>query len=748
MAALVSGLAAAALASCALAEMTTGRPGYGLIGYGIQMYDPPCAYACHDSITAPLNCTDAEMGDGDMSGMVMRRMAGMGDDGGSGSDLPSGNGWMVMSPTPACLANNDFYLQTLAFCMKSHCNGVPVDQLESFWALNVAGRSVDQPLPKISYQQALADITATPTRELNNSEFLNYTAVVPYDLWSISYISDTNFEAVEITHEKYALVVFLGGVMIPIGFSLLRFLPWPTSWVTKFNGYVVDPPVFGSRHASPLLGLGIVPTRGQAFFIAYFWILNIILCSVGYNPSGPNAWYDSLTSQLLAYSANRFGVLSFANLPLLVIYASRNNVVMWLSDWSHNTFLIIHRWIAFICMLQAALHSALYLRIHTMGAENDHATESKLPYWYWGIIATLALVVLIPASVQPLRQRAYKYFLASHIALSMLALIGCFLHIYFRFVQQWGYEVWIYMAVALWVFDRLVRAARSLRHGIKRAYVTPVDDDYYRVDVSGVSASGHVYLHFFTLNPWRFWESNPFSVAGVTHGRSPAPSSRPASVEEKAPVTSTAQTIESERSSDSPSRQVGATSAGSTSTTFFIRRTEKGLTSLLPTKGQIPSGLPVLVEASYGSGASFLQNGDIHPTSEFPNVLFIAGGVGITVVLPMLDKVSSVGPSLGRKKVYWGVRTIPLVHAVEEMLGYSSKDSGEKRRWGDVDIVLSVGDRMDVRGVLESELSSQEGGTTVVACGPAGMADEVRCVVAGLARHGVVARLIVESFAW
>lgn len=39
-------------------------------------------------------------------------------------------------------------------------------------------------------------------------------------------------------------------------------------------------------------------------------------------------------------------------------------------------------------------------------------------------------------------------------------------------------------------------------------------------------------------------------------------------------------------------------------------------------------------------------------------------------------------------------------------------------------------------------------GTKVVLCGPSTMADDVRCIVAGLARNGSVVSLIVEDFRW
>ncbi|KAI1374516.1 ferric-chelate reductase [Hypoxylon crocopeplum] len=739
--------AAGFLYALVVTSQSTGRPGHGFIGYGIEMYRPACAYGCHDSISAPLNCTDAEMGDdGDMGGMrrLRKRMGDMGGDS-MDDDLPSGDGWMVMDPTPACMANNDFYLQTLAYCLKERCLDVPVSELEEYWALNVAGRKTDQPAPKESYQEALAAITTTPSRELNNSMVLNYTAVVSDEQYIPNYYADLNFEGSEQTHERYGLVIFLTGAFIPIGLSLLRLLPWPVSWVSLFDAYFIDPPVFGSRHASPLWGLGIVPTRGQALFIGYLWLVNIVLSAVGYNPIWPHAWYTSLNKEVTNYVSNRLGLLSFANLPLVVLYAGRNNVLLLLTNWSHTTFLLLHRWIAFICMLQAVLHSAIYLQVYTHFTGYDYESDSQLPYWYWGIIGTLALAILIPASIQPLRQRFYQIFHAIHIAFSILALIGCYLHIYYRFNRQWGYETWVYIAVGVWVFDRLVRIARTVRGGIKRAYVTPIDDEYFRVDIPGITATGHVYLHFPTISTWRIWENHPFSVAGITRGiQAEIQHEVPTAVEGKEPEASeTSRSI----SPPSPPAQLVSGFQDRIGTTFFIRKSQTGLTSRLMASGSHQAVVPVLLEASYPS-SSVLKDHHIAPTSSIPHVLLIAGGVGITAILPYVDDISSVLPVIGSRKLYWGVRTLPLVDAVENMLGQMNEGSKGGRRWGRVEVTLSVADRFNLQSLLESELCGKQGGTTVVVCGPPEMADEVRCIVSGLSRHGVVTRLIVESFSW
>lgn len=518
--------------------------------------------------------------------------------------------------------------------------------------------------------------------------------------------------------------------------SFLRFLPVPASAVSKFKAYVIDPPAFGSSHAAPVLGLGLVPTRGQALFAAYIVAINVILSGVGIEVLRPNSWFPTASNEVIALFSNRTGVLSMCNLPLVLLYAGRNNFLLWLTNWSHSTFLLLHRWVAVMCVLEACVHSAVYLADYV--AEGTHSEESRLPYWWWGIIGTLALALLLPLSALPLRRIAYRIFLPTHIVLSILALVGTWYHIIFRFGHQWGYETWMYAAFAVWAFDRLFRMYRLLGNGVKRAFVTQVDDDYLRIHIPGADCHGHVYAFFPTLS-WRIWENHPFSALHAAAGS-------PETKKEDSPVLS-----DDDSTGARESKTVGVESTTSIPSTgkqpggggvvLFVRRVN-GITSRLASAIGNADGIPVLLEASYSShGASFLQEGHDRPTTRYPDTLCIAGGVGITGVLPALDRTSGLDRPLGTTKLYWGVRTQALVDAVEGVAPESA--------WAGIEKHVHVGDRMDVRGVLDKELSKCPGrGTTVIVCGPPAMADEVRCAVAALGRHGAIVRLVEESFSW
>lgn len=71
--------------------------------------------------------------------------------------------------------------------------------------------------------------------------------------------------------------------------------------------------------------------------------------------------WPNIPRQLLRYVADRTGILSFANLPLLWVFAGRNNVFIWATGWNFATFNLFHRHVAWIATLQAVAHTIAYL---------------------------------------------------------------------------------------------------------------------------------------------------------------------------------------------------------------------------------------------------------------------------------------------------------------------------------------------------------------------------------------------------
>ena len=166
------------------AIVSSGRPGHGLVGYGISMDKPTCAYACKDAITNPLQC-------------------------GSGTSGTSGTSVLTQStdePPPECYADNEPFLQTLAYCLSFYCVEVPVWRLEKFWELNVAGRRAHQPRPEQSYQETLVRMEAPPNSSTPPHDTLTHASLIDEGAYVGLYNAEYAFSESEDAHERYGLV--------------------------------------------------------------------------------------------------------------------------------------------------------------------------------------------------------------------------------------------------------------------------------------------------------------------------------------------------------------------------------------------------------------------------------------------------------------------------------------------------------------------------------------------------------------
>ena len=148
-------------------------------------------------------------------------------------------------------------------------------------------------------------------------------------------------------------------------------------------------------------------------------------------------------------------------------------------------------------------------------------------------------------------------------------------------------------------------------------------------------------------------------------------------------------------------------------------RTHGGTTASL--RGR--SSLPVLVEASYGLTKDM---------SMYPVLICVAGGVGITAVMPYLHGHP------GTTRLFWGSRSQGLVSALrDEIRGYNGE--------------VLVGRRLFVKLALQRELARFDGATpiAIVVSGPKAMCEEVRefCCEVAVKRKGEV-RFLDENFSW
>ncbi|KAF5715887.1 ferric reductase Fre2p [Fusarium mundagurra] len=676
-----------------------------LEGYGRDDYPVSCAQACSYAMPSNLDCPE-------YAGMTAEEKA-------------------AAYPSAACFANDTSYLTSMAYCIHTYCpKSVKLYKIEYFWEVKMIYGSEALTI-RWPYPEALAQVNTTTAPKPLSPEETVFNRTISIDATTYqSYMNGVKgYKAVAKNESMYSILAFMTCVMVPIGFSLLRFLPLPTSFRSKVYGYLIDPPAWGRQHSVATLGIGMVPTRGQALFILYLIGINCLATFAGYPNYTPNGIFPDRHYELMRHIGNRAGSVAFANIPVVILYAGRSSVLLRLTNWSYSTFLLLHRWTATICVVQVALHSLLWLRIMIEG--DSYPLVLTYPYWYVGIVGTVAFSALIPFSMLPIRKIVYEVFLITHIVLTIGALVGSWYHIVFLYEGKGGFEIWLIIAFCFWGLERLLRILRISRYGIKKAYVTRIDDKYLRVDIPDVDAQGHCFAYFPTLS-WRVWENHPFSIVNCSKGQ----------LDGESIISSSASHTQSENegaispTEASASKEMGGAMSNirqlrvhSNTTkpgiTLFVQNL-RGMTAKLAKKADAGIAIPVLIESSYGHEDSTR----FEPNIEYPNTLVISGGVGIAGVLSSLQaSLSMYAKPLGNTKLYWGIKSKGLVDVVKSMIvggDATEEKEGESSNWGHIETHISVGERMDIKRVLTTELENAIGGTTVVVCGPHAMCDEAR----------------------
>lgn len=542
-------------------------------------------------------------------------------------------------------------------------------------------------------------------------------------------------------------MLLVTGFATPILFILLCQVPFVNRVFDSINPYIIYPSFFGTYQVQPLQYLlGNAPTTGQAIYVVLFAILNIILTVVNYPSTQPNTWFEDAYQEIMAYVANRTGVIAFAVLPLVILFSGRNNILLWLTNWSHSTYMLLHRWVARIFAVQVIVHSIIELVLYIyMGSYEEELIQ---PYWIWGIVATVATCIMLLTSILLIRRSSYELFLILHILLAVSVIVGCWYHVEYLFQRKWGYELWLYAACAVWFFDRLLRVLRIARSGLRSATVVEISEHIVRVDIQDVEWSAyhspigkslHAYAYFPTLNPYRPWENHPFSIIpnAMLHPHTNSPITTPS-------TPSTHSTTDPEKSTTTPTHpQPPSTHSG---LTLYIRKsTTKGLTSHLRPTTTSTTTLPTLLDGPYPSTSA--PAGPRQPD----RILLIAGGIGITGVLPHLSFGTSFNTDT-TVALYWSLK------ARDEGLARDLSPLLEDvHGTGRAEVVVSVGRRLEAEGVLEREAAAGRRRIRVVVCGPGGLCDRVRAGVVAVGRTGegekgkedlTVWDLEVDAFSW
>jgi ferric-chelate reductase len=306
--------------------------------------------------------------------------------------------------------------------------------------------------------------------------------------------------------------------------------------------------------------------------------------------------------------ADRIGVLAYALTPLAVLLSTRESLLSLITGIPHHHFLFLHRWLGYIIYAQSFLHTIGWTIIEAKLYQPQPSTWNEFiaqEYMIWGVVAMIFLSFLVFCSAKwCIRLTGYEFFRKSHYVVAMLYVGACWGH--------WAMlSCWMIASLTVWFLDRGVRLLRTAilhttaasssnspgrRMHIPTAQMTSFahasDGDVIRLDFTLSHRPWAIGQHFYLCFPdLSIWQSHPMTPSSV-------------------PTSQQAQTH------------------------TYIIRAKSGITRQLAQLArfdQESTSTSVVLAGPYGQ--SILTHELMH---DDVNILCIAGGTGVTFVLPVL----------------------------------------------------------------------------------------------------------------
>ncbi|KAK5105803.1 hypothetical protein LTR62_002145 [Meristemomyces frigidus] len=296
----------------------------------------------------------------------------------------------------------------------------------------------------------------------------------------------------------------------------------------------------------------------------------------------------------------RFGIVASSQLPLQYLLALKSpySPLQYLTRRSHETLNSLHQLLGRITTLLLYSHAILYLNFYILS--NLLTAKLQEGYVLAGIFGIVAFTAVGTAALTPVRRWSYKVFYITHVTLAIALLPVLWFHVS-------HIRIYLYETAAVYALNTALRfLASSTRAASMR--VIP-GTNLLEIEVPLTSASRqkwapgqHAYISLAGHPLLRTFRSNPFTVASIP-------------------------------TSDGHLR--------------FMARILDGNTAKLATQAGHDSKREhlITVEGPYGvvTHAERLLRYD--------RVLFIAGGVGATFIVPLYRQLlADLSPSAGSRR--------------------------------------------------------------------------------------------------
>lgn len=215
----------------------------------------------------------------------------------------------------------------------------------------------------------------------------------------------------------FLLLILAAAINNLLKWSLPSFHAKSKQRLRLLRAHVFEHPLARRKHASVVafpflkwLTLQL-PLRGEALVVLCLSLINFLPLVAFYDLYLDHNTIYSVAStakrdQICRHLADRTGALGVAQLPLLVLMASKRTPVAIVSGLSMNSLILYHRWIARWFWLHIVVHAGAYTAIYVRRDRVGELLEET--YIRWGIVGLSMMFGLIFFSLRALRERSYE----------------------------------------------------------------------------------------------------------------------------------------------------------------------------------------------------------------------------------------------------------------------------------------------------------------------------------------------------
>ncbi|KAJ7254638.1 hypothetical protein B0H12DRAFT_1183873 [Mycena haematopus] len=250
--------------------------------------------------------------------------------------------------------------------------------------------------------------------------------------------------------------------------------------------------------AAPL-STRISPGFTVAHLVVFLVYLSVLVYPLSVATTGPFVDLD------------RAAWIAISQLPLIILFASKNNLLGMMFGNGYNSLNFFHRFAARVFILCCNAHGLGY--IFKWAQAGTFKADVKVYANMHGLLALVALNFMFTFSTAFFRSRFYRIFVSTHI----LGFAILFPALWFHKPQLHAY---IYVALGFYGVDHLLRLVKTRMYN---AIIRPLPDmGTTRIEVpqlnAGWRAGQHVRIRILSgalgLTGWA--ESHPFTIASVS----------------------------------------------------------------------------------------------------------------------------------------------------------------------------------------------------------------------------------------